>query len=853
MVLLAVDSFGREFSLGTFSSLMVQPLERRQIWRTKLTVLLTAAALIFAAYFISCELRLHLAFMNGHSIWAANPIITNHELAMAMLASGVVLFVALTGGLWTALLLRQIAAAFWIALLAPIGLLTLIVFFPTPVNQEPDGLGVRLVLFSAAALYVYFAFWLAHRLFFRVEDAVWTGGIVSFSKWRYFERKGQRALSLRRHRPLAVLLKKEFQLHSISLFFAVALLGLHGVVLFLRVFWSNSHPNTLAAITTDYFWCLWLILPLMIGCMAVAEERKLGVAENQLCLSVSRRRQFFLKLMCTLFLGVLLGGVLPVALETAALLSGAPSGFFKSSIPGPELNHGLVGSLIAIVALAAGLAGVSFFASTLARNFLQALSLAIVISVGCGFFVAFIGFLGDQKATFFGLMPMPWLLLFLIGMPVLLVLFLWLGYRNFCDYQESGRLWRRNLLGLLGALLFVCASSALIYNRPWEIFQPGELPHGTPVFSLANRPAFQNPYISNDLRVRLPDGRVWCDSLEEFFWKNKSNRWKQLWQALVDPVPVSGGPRAFIAGSNWVSTTTERVHFWDPNPAPLDHATEVVGHADTVGIRSDGTLWLASETKPFVWTGANMSQWGTETNWRQVIRYGNQLVLLKMDGTLWQWGTNQLAYGREWRTNWPSVRNFQPHQIGTNADWQEIFWIYARKKDGSVWQLDVDWKNGNFKLNRQTELDPVVSQTFSYPSYVGRDGTLWVINLALFNRTEHLSEEAKRFLRVGRETNWLAAAVFSYRLVALKTDGTLWQWNLSSAKTSDEFAQNPPSRLGIHHDWMALAAVPDGVVSLAADGSLWLWPDPATGQPTLLKLPEQPEFLGNVLAANRDE
>ena len=53
MILLAVDSFGREFSLGTFQSLLSQPIERRQIWRIKITVLFFAAALIMAAYFIS--------------------------------------------------------------------------------------------------------------------------------------------------------------------------------------------------------------------------------------------------------------------------------------------------------------------------------------------------------------------------------------------------------------------------------------------------------------------------------------------------------------------------------------------------------------------------------------------------------------------------------------------------------------------------------------------------------------------------------------------------------------------------------------------------------------------------------
>ncbi len=46
--------------------------------------------------------------------------------AIAVIGSGVVAMVALVGGLWTTLLLRQIAAAFWITFLAPAGLLMLI-------------------------------------------------------------------------------------------------------------------------------------------------------------------------------------------------------------------------------------------------------------------------------------------------------------------------------------------------------------------------------------------------------------------------------------------------------------------------------------------------------------------------------------------------------------------------------------------------------------------------------------------------------------------------------------------------------------------------------------------------------
>jgi hypothetical protein len=68
-----------------------------------------------------------------------------------------------------------------------------------------------------------------------------------------------------------------------------------------------------------------------------------------------------------------------------------------------------------------------------------------------------------------------------------------------------------------------------------------------------------------------------------------------------------------------------------------------------------------------------------------------------------------------------------------------------------------------------------------------------------------------------------------------------------------DYSSADPTQLGIHHDWVALAEVRSGLVTLAADGSLWLWPYRANyefePQPPLLKLPKQPEFLGNVLAA----
>ena len=491
MILLAVEPFGREFSLGTFSSLMAQPMARRQVWQTKITVLFSGAALIFAAYLVSCELRLHLAVTDqGAVVWRA---IALRGFPHAMIASVAVLFLALVGGLWTVLLLRQIASAFWITFLAPLGILVTVALCLPEKYADNDQVMVPL-LYGLGALYTVAGFWLARRLFHQAQDAAWTGGVISFSSWRYFSADARRNVSTRQWQPLTALLKKEFQLHSVSLFCAGSLLVLHLAIFLLRITYANFHKYSVAEVISDLFWTLWLVMPLIIGGTAVAEERKLGLIESQFCLPVSRRKQFALKFFPVMIFGTLLGGVVPMLLESLAAWLNAPSDTFSvRHFHAGQFGGGpdVIQFEVCIVALAAGLSWVGFFASTLARNFLQALSITIVILVGGYFGVSLLSYVGDQRISILGILPWPSLPLILIGVPTLLVTLMWLVYGNFNWFHEGWRLWRRNTLGVLAAVLFVFASSALLYNRAWEVFEPAEPAHGPAIFPWANRPALR--------------------------------------------------------------------------------------------------------------------------------------------------------------------------------------------------------------------------------------------------------------------------------------------------------------------------------------------------------------------------
>jgi ABC-type transport system involved in multi-copper enzyme maturation permease subunit len=849
-IVLSLESFGREFSPGVFCFFMSQPEERKQLWRAKVTTLAAATISVLCAFYVSLDLRqlapLHLT-QNGSVVDDA--MLVNLQTAPALALT------AFAGGLWSTLLLRQTVAAMWFVILPPIAIaISMVVLLPENSSLHSyDSLciNVALIIYSVASY--LFARW----LFFRAQEVGWTGGTISFSTWKYFD-AGEKSPRKRKKRgAVAALFAKELQLHSVSLFCAVALLALHVIAICLRPF-DKMHP--ILELASSGFCLLWLMMPLIIGGMAVAEERKLGVMESLLCLPASRRIQFAIKFVMALLFGVLLGGVMPLVLEKIAAALGAPNGIFDGQGDHPLQNNWFI---IFVLIGTTALTFVAFFASTLSKNFLHAVGVAVATALGCGLFFAFVVFVVEHNTTLFGITPWHSILPIIIAVPVIAATLFRLAWLNFKTIHEDRRMWWRNIIWISGALIFIMVSSTLIYNRAWEIFEPAELPHGVAKFSLSNPPKLDSEHY-NGFLVRLPDGRVWFDSLG-FFAENQPTRWKMFWAMLSHPFPKSAGPQQFIGGSNWVSTTAWRIEFWNPVGTTPSKADLVSGYMDTLGVQADGTLWISSESVPKIWTGANMIRFDNETDWRQVLyaQSGFQLLLLKTDGTLWCLDTTNRFNSQNWRANWPTVRGFKPQQVGTNSDWAKIFRMgwrnYARKSDGSTWAVDInsDAKTGKYNLASETNYDRIPPQNFSskgddLTSYIGDGGILWICNRRLNESGTQL--QGTGFLQVGRETNWVAVAVTWGSMVALKSDGSLWKWNFPENYPAVA-AKIPPVRLGIHNDWIAIANTWGGVVSLAADGSLWLWPienyeqhDNGALDFALLKLPKQPEFLGNIFA-----
>ncbi len=522
LTIMALTTFGRETSLTTFSLLLAQPAERMRIWQTKLAILAIAFLIVFGVWLLAFG----IAFVNSNVDTSDRENSYNLFITICLIATA-----TFTGGLWTTLLLRQLAGAFWLTLLVPAVLSGFSAVFLTQAESNSTVIAVLCVVLG---IYSVGGFLFARWLFYRAQDVGWSGGIIALPEWRFLSARSESAGTIRTRKPIFALVKKEFQLHQVALMGAAGLLVLHIGTIVLRTV-HPFHEKSPGAIFIALFWMLWLVMAPIIGSMSVAEERRLGVMEGQLCQPVSRRIQFVIKAFLTLFLGIFLGGVMPMLLEEIAAGSGAHNSIFT---PG---DFDTLLYQLGLVAFAAWLTLVSFFASTLAKSFLQAVGLGVATFFVC---VLVVPLFTSGRMLFLDSISTRHILPLIIAVPTIIVTLLWLAYLNFNNFRDGWPLVRRNVGGIIGALLFIFVSSNALYHRAWEIFEPAEPLHGPAKLSLADPPTLRDEAYDN-LLVRLPNGRVRTDYLNWGPYGYSSSK-VRLWHSLVDPWPKGGGRRGLL-------------------------------------------------------------------------------------------------------------------------------------------------------------------------------------------------------------------------------------------------------------------------------------------------------------------
>jgi hypothetical protein len=871
-LMMALNSFGAEFSLGTFSNLMAQPVPRLQIWRIKISLLAGALFTVGSLWCLFFYLR-YAPFKNPK-----NP----QDFWDVFVCVWAYLLVVFSGALWTVLLIRQVAAAFWFTVLTPAMILVLTAGMYEALPQSL----ATLITLTLLGFYSIAGYCLARWLFLRAQDTQWTGGTIAMPELQRLSRWFGRTAGARRWRPRAALWRKELQLHQSQLIIAGVLALLHAVVVVTRKC-GHFQKNSATEFIFEAFWMLWLVMPLLVGCAAMAEERKMATLESQLCLPVKRGTQFRIKFLVVLMFSVLLGAMMPWLLEGNRILPDFNLEAVFDRITGDD-NYGhlrgdytyfsttragvgwlvvlnLLGllsqlvPLLCVAAICAGVAAIAFYGSSLSRNTLQGLAPSVL-----GLFVAGFVLLVASKPQEFSL-GFLWRgpLFFLIAVPMMIAVVAALAYGNCQRVRISGSVWSKNLLTLVAALALVTVVTSAIYYRSWELLSANEPAHGQARWIIAHPPRMQTT--DQTITIYLPDGRVWMDRYDWY----EPNPFEAK---IVEDRAFGGGK--FLEGTNW----TDVRDCW----------------RDIVGVQRDGSLWVSKtpdqsfyrspdNRKIVASQAAGLERFGHDNDWRAVSGHYTYPYLLRNDGTLWFWGTNRWS----WNKKWPGLHALMPQRLGSDSDWEKVFDSIGRtfliKTNGQVWLVPRFETSGEPKiktfapflitigrapyLENRPWLDVAYLNAGSpFLAGIANDGTFREIaasELVPITNTMHgfYFGFTRRDVQIGRETNWLAVAVGNNIAVTLKADGMLWKWDFSPTgyRSRAGFYGNPPDLarayptvFSMHSDWMAVGEMLGGIVSLAADGSLYLWrfESPVNydteWKGPLLQVSRRPVLLGNV-------
>lgn len=183
-------------------------------------------------------------------------------------------------------------------------------------------------------------------------------------------------------------------------------------------------------------------------------------------------------------------------------------------------------------------------------------------------------------------------------------------------------------------------------------------------------------------------------------------------------------------------------------------------------------------------------QIGSDIDWVAVSANNNMNLARKSDGTLWSWGSGN--FGCLGHNN--VIPQSSPTQIGALTTWAKA-------------------SNGFFNGGA-----------------VKTDGTLWTWGYNLYGQLGQNDVIARSSpVQVGSDTDWSDVEGGRYNCLAIKTDGTLWSWGLNTdvpmVGDSTSINRSSPVQIGALTNWLKLSAGAGSykVAAIKTDGTLWGW------------------------------
>jgi alpha-tubulin suppressor-like RCC1 family protein len=300
-----------------------------------------------------------------------------------------------------------------------------------------------------------------------------------------------------------------------------------------------------------------------------------------------------------------------------------------------------------------------------------------------------------------------------------------------------------------------------------------------------------------------------------------------------------------VNGSLWrLATSLTNGHMQvggDTDWAALEHRSGGSGYA----IKRNGTLWdVPTDSAPV--------QVGSDSDWRAVTATGATVPLpyralaIKTNGTLWAFGSSAgglLGLG----SNAPSPS--LPVQVGIDHDWAAVSMsdahVLALKMDGSLWGwgsavegaigggtdvvLYTPTRIGTASNWLAVSAGTLNFSTLNHSIALDADGNLWTFGNNGFGQMGRGNAGfISRPQQVGSHTNWDLVTAGADHTLARKHDGTLWAWGRNffgelGTGSNTNSGQPAPVQPGVVAGWAEVSGGRSFTVGIRSNGTLWAW------------------------------
>jgi ABC-type transport system involved in multi-copper enzyme maturation permease subunit len=321
MPLLAVLSFGNEFQYKTISLLLTEPVDRQQIWREKLVVMLAAVFSACLVYYIGWRQLLDQSF----SGW--------------VLATGFLIAAVSSATFWTLIARSAIGGTILGGAVPYLVLAFGITFSDAAMARHYDPTEMYPVLRTVFAIFVLYSvvmIWLGHRKLLRFEAK---GDVASHDLMTripsVLPKSLDRWVSWKPSGPALNLMRKEIHLLQPVWLLTLLWIALTVCIGLLRLF--QIREIILGEVAGLLVGSYMLLMGTLAGVVSMGEERQSGTHSWHLTLPVSLLRQWAVKLVVILAASFICGvAVLGTAsISVGPVFQDAVEDFFRGNVLEP--------------------------------------------------------------------------------------------------------------------------------------------------------------------------------------------------------------------------------------------------------------------------------------------------------------------------------------------------------------------------------------------------------------------------------------------------------------------------------------------------------------------------------------